>query len=109
LTDDGVFVLDTTNDKSVFYKWDDALLGSGHVYLDESVADESVKSLILCGYLGDANSDGKVNAADIVEVVNYKLNNPSDNFNFKAADVNMDGEVDEADVEEIVKIIMATK
>ena len=109
LTDDGVFVLDTTNDKSVFYKWDDALLGSGHVYLDESVADESVKSLILCGYLGDVNSDGKVNAADIVEVVNYKLNTPSDNFNFKAADVNMDGEVDEGDVEEIVKIIMATK
>ena len=67
-TEDGVFVLDTKSDQFVFYRWDDALLGSGHVCLDESVADENVKSLTLCGYIGDANCDGKIDVADIVEM-----------------------------------------
>ena len=106
MTEDGVFVIDTTSDESVFYKWDDALLGSGHVYLDESVADESVKKLILCGYLGDANNDGKINAADIVEIVNYTQEKPSDKFNEKAADITRDGNVNEEDIKAIESVIL---
>ena len=108
-TEDGVYVLDTEKAKAVFYKWDDALLGSGHVYLDEDIADESTKTLTICGFIGDANCDGKIDAADIVEIVNYKLDKPSDKFSFKAADVNMDGNVNDDDIEEIVKIIMGSE
>ena len=58
---------------------------------------------------GDANGDGAVNAADIVELVNYIMGSPSDIFDNKAADVNGDGVVNAADIVEIVKIIMATE
>jgi hypothetical protein len=56
---------------------------------------------------GDANGDGAVNAADIVEVVNYIMGSPSAIFDNKAADVNGDGVVNAADIVEIVNIIMA--
>ena len=55
---------------------------------------------------GDANGDGTVNAADIVEVVNYIMGSPSAGFNEKAADVNGDGVVNAADIVSIVNIIM---
>jgi hypothetical protein len=55
---------------------------------------------------GDANSDGTVNAADIVEVVNYIMGNPSAKFNQEAADANGDGTVNAADIVTIVNIIM---
>ena len=56
---------------------------------------------------GDANGDGTVNAADIVEVVNYIMNKPSWLFDASAADVNGDGVINAADIVEMVKIIMA--
>ena len=55
---------------------------------------------------GDANGDGVVNAADIVEVVNYIMNHPSEKYNDKAADANGDGVVNAADIVAIVNIIM---
>ena len=55
---------------------------------------------------GDANGDGTVNAADIVEVVNYIMNNPSEIFNDKAADANGDGVVNAADIVAMVNLIM---
>ena len=55
---------------------------------------------------GDANNDGTVNAADIVEVVNYIMNHPSEKYNEKAADANGDGVVNAADIVAIVNIIM---
>ena len=55
---------------------------------------------------GDANGDGTVNAADIVEVVNYIMGSPSAGFNEKAADVNGDGVVNAADIVSIVNTIM---
>ena len=55
---------------------------------------------------GDANGDGVVNAADIVEVVNYIMGNPSEKFNVAAADVNGDNVVNAADIVSIVNIIM---
>ena len=56
---------------------------------------------------GDANGDGNVNAADIVEIVNYIMGNPSAKFDAKAADVNGDGTVNAADIVSVVNIIMS--
>ena len=56
--------------------------------------------------MGDANDDGTVNAADIVEVVNYIMGHPSDKFNEANADANDDGSVNAADIVMIVNIIM---
>lgn len=58
--------------------------------------------------LGDANGDGTVNVADIVEIVNYILGNPSSQFNFEEADVNVDGKVDAKDILEVVSIILSS-
>ena len=56
---------------------------------------------------GDANGDGEVNVSDIVEIVNYIMNKPSDKFVFTAADVNEDGEVNVTDIVKVVSIIMS--
>ena len=58
------------------------------------------------GEKGDANGDGTVNAADIVEVVNYIMGSPSDNFKEALADANGDGTVNAADIVTIVNTIM---
>ena len=55
---------------------------------------------------GDANGDGIVNAADIVEVVNYIMGSPSEKFKKKAADTNSDKTVNAADVVSLVNIII---
>lgn len=57
---------------------------------------------------GDANGDGEVNVSDIVEIVNYIMNKPSDKFVFAAADVNEDGEVNVTDIVKVVSIIMSS-
>ena len=58
---------------------------------------------------GDANGDSIVNAADIVEVVNYILGNPSEKFNYAAANVNNDNVVNSEDIEQIVNIVMESE
>ena len=55
---------------------------------------------------GDANDDGIVNAADIVEVVNYIMGSPSEKFKKKAADANSDETVNAADIVSLVNIIL---
>lgn len=55
---------------------------------------------------GDVNGDGKVNVADIVELVSYINGNPSNNFNFAEADANNDGAVNEADVDVIADVVL---
>lgn len=55
---------------------------------------------------GDVNSDGKVNATDIVELTTAINDEPSSTYQAVAADVNGDGEVTADDVEGIVDIIM---
>ena len=57
--------------------------------------------------LGDANGDGTVNAADIVEVVNYIMNNPTSKFVIDGADANHDGTVNVADIVMIVNTILS--
>ena len=65
-----------------------------------SVVDDDVE-------VGDANGDGTINAADIVEVVNYIMGHPSEKFKAKGADANEDGTVNAADIVKIVNMIMA--
>ena len=50
---------------------------------------------------GDANSDEKINVADIVEIVNFMKKTPSEHFNEANADVNADGDVDDDDIKAI--------
>ena len=57
--------------------------------------------------LGDANDDDAVNVADIVEIVNYILEKPSERFLFGAADVNADEEVNVTDIVKVVNIIIS--
>lgn len=56
--------------------------------------------------LGDANGDGAVNAADIVEVINYTQGKASPDFSRNQADVNKDNVIDAADILLIEAIIM---
>ena len=58
--------------------------------------------------MGDANGDGKVDAADIADIVNYMMGKPTSTrvFNEEAADVNDDGVVNAADVVQIANIIL---
>ena len=55
---------------------------------------------------GDINNDGHINAADVVELVNYLQGKASNYFNALEADVNDDGMVDEKDLESLVNIII---
>lgn len=56
---------------------------------------------------GDSNGDGEQNVSDIVEIVNYIMEKPSDRFVFRTADLNGDGDVNVTDVVVLVDIIMA--
>ena len=55
---------------------------------------------------GDVNGDGKVNVADIVEIINYLNGHPSETFNFAEADANNDGYMTIEDVDALKNVIM---
>ena len=55
---------------------------------------------------GDANGDKKVDAADIVEMVNAKPNTPSAKFVLKNADIDGSGDITDSDIDEVVNLIM---
>ena len=57
---------------------------------------------------GDANCDGKVNVADIVDIANYILNNPPARFNTVAANVNGDSKINVADIVGVANIILSS-
>ena len=57
-------------------------------------------------YLGDANSDGVVNSADIVEIVNTTLGRPSELLDTDLADINRDGLINIADIIGVTDVIM---
>ena len=59
--------------------------------------------------MGDANDDGKVNVADIVEINNAKAGNPSASFNMTNADTDGNGSLTEADITAIANIIVTKK
>lgn len=56
--------------------------------------------------LGDSNSDGTVDAADVVGTINYILGKPSSSFNQQNADVNEDGQILVDDAVGTVNVIM---
>ena len=58
---------------------------------------------------GDADVNGIVNAADILEMVKYITGNPSKHFKMEDADANGDGMVNVADIVTIVNMIMSVK
>jgi YD repeat-containing protein len=55
---------------------------------------------------GDVNGDGKVDATDIMEVVNYIMGKSSTNFSKQSADVNKDNIINIADIIQIANIIL---
>ena len=56
--------------------------------------------------LGDVNNDSEINVADVVSLVNYILQKPSEIFVVEAADVNHDELINIADVVCIVNVIL---
>lgn len=56
---------------------------------------------------GDSNGDGEQNVSDIVEIVNFIMERPSERFVFRTADLNGDNDVNVTDVVMLVDIIMA--
>ena len=56
--------------------------------------------------LGDANGDGKVDAADVVEILNSIRGKSSDKFDIDLADINEDGHIDMTDVDGVTAIII---
>ena len=63
--------------------------------------------MIAGGYVkGDANDDLKVNAADLVEMVNAKNDKASDKFVLKNADIDGDKKITQSDIDAVVKIIL---
>lgn len=61
------------------------------------------------GLKGDANDDNKVDAADIVEMVNETKGQPSAKFKKNNADIDGNGYVTDADITEVAKIILTKK
>ena len=58
------------------------------------------------GIQGDANGDGVVNIADVVEMVNAMNLKPSTRFNLLNADVNGDKKITQEDIDKVVNIIL---
>ena len=56
---------------------------------------------------GDANANGEIDVTDIVEMVDYILDKPSDGFLFDTSDLNKDGEVDVTDIKLTIPLVMS--
>lgn len=69
----------------------------------------SIFPLGLFASSGDVNGDGKIDAADIVEIVNFLKGSPSTTFKQEVADANNDGIVDAQDIEVLEGLIMSDK
>ena len=55
---------------------------------------------------GDVNADGKINAADVVELNAYLMGKPSLRFHDLQADVNSDATIDEEDLKTLTQLIL---
>lgn len=58
---------------------------------------------------GDANDDGTVSVADIVDTANYILGNTPARFNYRNADSNEDGSITVSDIVKDAQLILGTK
>ena len=93
-------------------EYDDPDTSKEILFESNGIAGEPDDPIILSYFpplLGDANNDGTINAADIVEVVNYIMGSPSNKFDLSKADANGDKTVNAADIVAIVNVIMGTK
>ena len=102
-----------------FPNFDGSVEGDGHVVIQNGwvVGTTIIKKVevielkrefeIVTTLNGDVNDDGLVNAADIVEVVNYMNGHTSNNFNYSTADMNKDGQVNQTDINMIVNKILS--
>jgi hypothetical protein len=83
------------------------LLHDGYIVLNFYTAGGpiTVKSIVF-RRPGDANNDGFVDAADLVEMINAKADKASERFNLTNADIDRDGEITQEDIDAVVKIIM---
>lgn len=57
--------------------------------------------------MGDANQDGIVDVADIVEIIKAKKRRSSARFNTRNADMDSSGTITDADIDAVMKIIMS--
>ena len=77
--------------------------------LETEEGDVTIESITLGGKPGDANGDGYVDAADIVETENYKKGTPSQKFILKNVDTDNDTQISQEEIEAVVNIIMGKK
>ena len=76
--------------------------GSSKVTMPETVAMLTIDDYVK----GDVNSDGDVDIADAVCIVNHVVGKATPVFNEQAADVNADGDIDIADAVRIVNLVV---
>ena len=83
------------------------ILRDGYIVLNFYTpdADITVNSIVF-RRPGDANNDGYLNAADLVEMVNAKNDKASERFNLTNADIDRDGIITQNDIDIVVKLIM---
>jgi len=83
------------------------ILHDGYIVLNFYTPDAAitVKSIVF-RRPGDANNDGYVDAADLVEMINAKTGKTSERFNLTNADIDRDGDITQEDIDAVVKIIM---
>jgi hypothetical protein len=68
--------------------------------------DKVSYQLTVCPLMGDVNTDGVVDVADVVGIVNKILESPGEDFDASVADMNGDGLIDVADVVATVNTIL---
>ena len=103
------YVFDDGFDEPTFDDFSYDVIPAQTVYIKLSDAEEVfwIDVLPPDGTLsGDANGDGKVDIADVAEIVNYLKDSPSARFNAANADADDDGEVTPDDVVAVVNMIL---
>ena len=84
----------------------DGYVFSGFIDIPETMPSHDLEINGRFYLSGDANGDGVVNIADIVEIVNFINNKPSEKFDQLAANVTGDDKVNEDDIAAILDVIM---
>ena len=83
------------------------ILHDGYIILNFYTPDGSITvNSIIIRRPGDANNDGYLNAADLVEMINAKNGHASERFNLTNADIDRDGTITQTDIDAVVKLIM---
>ncbi|MBO5105036.1 MAG: transglutaminase domain-containing protein, partial [Ruminococcus sp.] len=112
---------DDSNDKEISYEWflksdnemkaETVSHGSWKLFAPSALHSFQGEELPVCAYsMGDMNTDGNVNIADLVEMNRYILNKPSENgYDVVLADLNYDGFSDAFDMVLMRKLVAGTK